>query len=125
MKEIFIFMIFLLIPFIYYRILYYLYRDYFKISALRKKSGLQIHHIHYGIFIILVASFILLFFGKNNYVISLLGLGLGLCLDEFIPALLMPWNRKVELGAYEKGFISTLILLVVIILILFLIYFLI
>lgn len=115
MDEIFIFMIFLLIPFIYYRGFYYIYRDYFRISGLRKKSGLQIHHIHYGILFILTASFILLFSGKNNYVMALLGLGLGLCLDEFTPALLMPWNRKVELEVYEKGFISTLIIFLIII----------
>ncbi|MBI3622884.1 hypothetical protein HY212_02275 [Candidatus Pacearchaeota archaeon] len=123
MKEIFIFIIFLLIPFVYYRSLYYIYRDYFKISGLRKKSGLQIHHIHYGVFFILVVSFILLFSGKNNYAIAFLGLGLGLSLDEFVPALLMPWNRKLELEAYEKGFIPTLILLISLIFILLLLLF--
>ena len=116
-KEIIIFIVCLLLPLIYYRSLYYIYRNYFKISTLRKKTGLQIHHIHLGIICILIAAIILLFTGKNIYVIVILGLGLGFALDEFVPALLMPWDRKIELKAYEKGFIWTIILFIIIILV--------
>lgn len=110
MREIIIFLISLVLPFFYYRSLYYIYRDYFRVSGLRASSGLQIHHIHYGAVFLLIASLLVVFIGKNNYVVALLGFGLGLVLDEFVPALLMPWNRKVELRAYEKGFIPTLLI---------------
>jgi|SRR3989344_1534378 len=123
MLEIFIFIIFFLIPFVYYRSLYYIYPAYFKESKLRISLGLQIHHIHYGAVILLITAFTLIFYGKNNYVLALFGLGLGLVLDEFVPALLMSGNRKMEMNAYAKGFIPTLIIFLLIILAMILLYF--
>ncbi|MBI2045126.1 hypothetical protein HYT23_03645 [Candidatus Pacearchaeota archaeon] len=123
MNQAVLFIIALLIPFIYYRSLYYIYRTYFKESKLRASSGLQIHHLHYGAIILIITAFILIFYGKNNYVLALFGLGLGLVLDEFVPALLMPGNRKIELAAYEKGFIPTLIIFLLITLTMFFVYF--
>ena len=117
-----IFAIFFVLPFIYFRSRYYFDRKYFKVSGLRKTSGFQIHHLHYGAFWVLLASFLLLFIGKSIYVMALLGFGVGLIFDEFVPALLMPWDRKTELIAYEKGFIATLILFLFIILLLLVIY---
>lgn len=122
MNEILIFVLFLLIPLIYHRCLYYTFRGYFKESKLRRKTNLQIHHLHFGAIFILITAFLLILLGKNIWVVALLGLGLGLIFDEFIPALLMPGNRKVELKAYEKGFIATLILFIFIIALLVLFY---
>lgn len=123
MNEIIIFLLAFLTPFLYYRSLFYIYRNYFKESSLRVKSGLQIHHLHYGCILLVITSMILLFYGKNAYSIVLLGFGIGLILDEFVPALLMPGNRKLELKAYEKGFIPTLILLLVLSFIILMLYF--
>lgn len=114
MNEIFIFVILFLIPLIWFRTLYYTYRKYFNISELRKETHLQIHHLHYGLILITICTLLLLIIGKNNYVVGIFGFGLGLCLDEFVPALLMPGNRPVELQAYEKGFVPTLIIFIII-----------
>jgi len=119
MKEIFIFIICFLVPLIWFRTLYYTYRKYFNISQIRKETHLQIHHLHYGLIMLTICAFLLLFIGKNNYVVGLFGLGLGFCLDEFVPALLMPGNRPVELTAYEKGFIPTLWIFVIIVIVAF------
>ncbi|MBU0958860.1 MAG: hypothetical protein KKB31_02830 [Nanoarchaeota archaeon] len=113
-----LFAICLLLPFIWFRTLFYTYNKYFKISTIRKKTKLQIHHLHYGLIILTLASFLILFTGENYYVIGLLGFGLGFALDEFIPALLMPGNRPIELKAYGEGFKPTLILLIILILLL-------
>jgi len=59
--------------------MYVIHPAYFKEFWLRRKTGLQIHHLHYGIIFILIAIFILIFIGKNIYVLALFGLGLGWC----------------------------------------------
>jgi hypothetical protein len=108
----------MIVPFVYYRSLYYIHRVYFKESKIRIKSKLQIHHLHYGAVFLLIVAFI--FIGKNNYSMALFGF--GLILDEFVPSLLMPGNRKVELQVYGKGFIPTLIIFLLIFFILLLLY---
>jgi hypothetical protein len=123
MKEAFIFIISFLIPFIYWRTLSYIATGYMKKPLLRTKTKLQIHHLHHGIILVFIASLILLFLGNNIYVTILLGLGLGLMLDLFIPSLLMKSNREEELKVYKKTFIKTLILFIVIILIIVLVSF--
>ncbi|MEK6926151.1 MAG: hypothetical protein AABW50_02645, partial [Nanoarchaeota archaeon] len=115
MNEILLFVIAFILPFVYYRTLYFVYRNYFKIAKLRAKSGLQIHHLHYGALLITASSFILLLQGKNFYSISFLGIGLGMIMDEFALALLMPGDRKVEMESYRRGFIPTLIIFAVLI----------
>jgi len=120
MKEAIIFIISLLIPMIYWRSLSYFFRDFTKEPLLRTKTKLQIHHLHHGIILVFIASLILLFSGRNIYVIILLGLGLGLMLDLFIPSLLMKSDRKQELKVYRKTFFKTLILFVILILIIIL-----
>ncbi len=87
----------------------------------RDKTGLQIHHAHYGILFILLASIILLFSGESVLVIILLGLGLGLILDEFIPSLLMPGDRPLELEVYKGSFLKTVFLFLIVIAIILLI----
>jgi len=125
MNEILIFIISLLIPMLYYRGLFYIAKDYFKKPFLRTKTGLQIHHLHYGILLVFIATLILLFLGKNIYVVVLLGLGLGLILDLFISSLIMKTNRRIELKVYKKTFTKTLILFGIIIIVIILLFFLI
>lgn len=124
MKEILIFIISLLIPLLYWRTLSYLAKNYMEKPFLRTKTKLQIHHLHYGIILVFIASLLLLFLGKNIYVTILLGLGLGLMLDLFIPSILMKSDRKTELEVYRKTFIKTLILFAIIILTIIIISFL-
>jgi hypothetical protein len=123
MKEAFIFIISLLLPFVYWRTLSHIAKNYMKNPFLRMKTKLQIHHLHHGIILVLIASLILIFLGNNIYVTILLGLGLGLMLDLFIPSLMIKSNREEELKVYKKTFLKTSILFVVIILIILLILF--
>jgi len=109
---------------LYYRGLFYAAHNYFKKPFLRTKLGLRIHHLHYGIIFVLIATLILLFSGKNVYVIVLLGLGLGLILDLFIPSLLMKSDRRKELVVYKRTLVKTLILFIILILVVVLLSFL-
>lgn len=119
------FCISLLAPFVYWRGLYFAHRRWFDKPLLRTKTGLQIHHLHYGILLILVASVLLLLFGPTDMVTLFLGIGLGLMLDEFVASLLMPGNRPVEMDVYRRSFKATAVsfgLLVSIILLLSLVF---
>ena len=122
-QELLIFIIAFILPFVYYRALLFFASRTFDKPLLREKTGLKIHHIHYGMILTFLAVVILLFFDKNIYVITLLGLGLGLMYDEFIPALYMKSNRKDELTAYKQSFAKTLIMFILIILMLLLLLF--
>jgi hypothetical protein len=114
-SEILLFIAAFIFPFLYYRTLLFLFRKKFDRPYLREKTKLKIHHLHYGMIFLILASFILLFYGKNNYVVFFLGLGLGLMYDEFIPALIMKSNRKDEMNVYRKALIPTAIMFLVII----------
>ena len=122
-QQISIFIIFLILPVIYNRGLFYIAKKVFDKPYLRTKTGLQIHHIHYGIVAIFISALILLFSSRNFFVIALMGLGLGWMLDEFIPSLLLPGNRPVELDVYNKSFRKTIILFATIILLVLILYF--
>ncbi|PIP30146.1 hypothetical protein COU12_01965 [Candidatus Jorgensenbacteria bacterium CG10_big_fil_rev_8_21_14_0_10_54_38] len=102
-----LFIIALVVPFVYWRVLFYLAPHVFNKIALRTKTGLQIHHLHYGVVLIFIASLLLLLGGESAYMVVLLGLGLGLVLDEFIASLLMPGDRPLELEVYGKSLFPT------------------
>ena len=107
-----IFAFFLICPTIYQRTKYYFsYKSFLK-TELRAKTGLQIHHGHWGIIFIFISSMTLLFWQKNIFSISLMGLGWGLLLDEVIPSLMMPSkDRILELEVYKKAQKSTIFLI--------------
>jgi hypothetical protein len=111
MWEIIIFAICLALPFAYYRTLFYVAAHVFDRPPLRTKTGLQIHHLHYGVAYIFVASLLILFAGTTLYAIAFLGLGLGCMLDEFIASLMMPGDRPVELKVYKNALPATAALL--------------
>ena len=92
-------------------------------SILRTMIGLSVHHLHYGFIFILIAALIFIFYKINKLAVALMGLGLGLVLDEFIPSLLLMTIRSEEIVAYKQGFIWTIILFSSIILISILLYF--
>ena len=120
-REIVYFLVGFIIPFLYYRTLLFAYSKIFDKPALREKTGLKFHHLHYGMILMGVATFLLIFVGKSTLVIVLLGLSMGFMYDEFIPILIMKSKRKDEMIAYKRSFVPTLILFLVIILILILI----
>ena len=78
MNEMLIFIFALVAPFLYWRGLFYVASHTFDRAFTRDKTGLQVHHAHYGILFVLAASIILLSVGESVLVIILLGLGLGL-----------------------------------------------
>ena len=74
------------------------------------KTGIQIHHLHYGVVLVLLAVIAELFLGKNYWTIIFQGLGLGLILDEFISSLMLPEHRSIGLALYRRSFKGTLLL---------------
>ena len=107
-----LFIIVFLLPTIYQRAHFALRAADFHKIELRKKTGLQIHHAHWGLIFIFVSSLWLVFAEKNMYIILLAGLGWGLILDEIIPHLRMPSDdRALELEVYRKSTKPTLILI--------------
>lgn len=118
--QIIYFIIALLIPPIYYRGLYLLFPKLFYKRFIKEKTGLSIHHIHYGVIYTLIAIVLFLFLDKNIYIIILFGLGMGFMLDEFAPATLIDMKRKDELKIYARAQKATIFLFLAIIIILIL-----
>jgi len=112
-NDIFLFLISFILPLLYFRGLFFLASHYFHKPLLRTKTGLQVHHLHYGVVLLLIAALILLFSGESKTVIALLGL--GLMLDLFIPSLLMEGDRPRELEAYKKSLFGTILLFLIVI----------
>ncbi len=107
-----ILIILLLAPMIYQRGRYALQPEHFYKITIRKKSGLQIHHAHWGLIWIFISSIWFIFGDKSIYPILMAGLGWGLILDEIIPHLRMPSdNRTLELDIYKKATKPTIILI--------------
>ena len=102
----------LTLPSLVYRSLFALNRLSFYSTPLREKSGLNIHHGHYGYSMMLV-SFAMLSSGIHNWFsIGLGSFGCGLTLDEIIPMLKMPSkDRDKELDVYGKAKKATIILI--------------
>jgi hypothetical protein len=80
------------------------------ISFLRRTTGLQIHHYHYGIIILAIALLVYLFLSKNRIVVALLGFGLGSILDSFVSGLLVSHNRMQEIINYNMNLWNTIII---------------
>lgn len=113
-----LFIIMLVLPFIYYRLFFLIFPNYVKREiSWRKWLGLNIHHIHYGIVFILIASILVIIEIQKIYILALLGFGLGFMLDDFIPSLLIKSDRKKEIRTYSKSFMPTIILIILIIII--------
>src|SRR4051812_39595563 len=98
MRDVIFFIIALLAPFIYWRAMFVWAKKFAEKPRLVGKTGIQIHHLHHGILLIFLAAAGLLFLGKNTWVILVLGLGLGMVLDEFISSLMLPEDRPFGLA---------------------------
>ena len=119
-KEIIQFTIAFIGAIIWYRLVFLIAPVYFKKPLIRSVLKLRWHHLHHGVLVILVAVMGLLFVGKNSIVIVLFGIGLGLMVDLFIPALLLETDREEELVVYRKSLVPTLFLAIGIIVLIFL-----
>ncbi|MDE1975373.1 MAG: hypothetical protein KGI49_02585 [Patescibacteria group bacterium] len=103
----------LVLPTLYQRLKFALNRRSFYRTELRRKSGLNIHHGHWGLVLAAVSTWMLVF-GLRDYIsIGLAGLGWGLMLDEIIPMLRMPSkDRDLELKVYGDSGRATAILII-------------
>jgi hypothetical protein len=102
---------------LYQRLKFALNRLSFHWTPLRKKSGLNIHHGHWGFLLAFISTNLLVFGVHNIFSIGLAGFGWGLMLDEIIPMLRMPSpGRNLELEIYDKARSSTFILMGVVVL---------
>ena len=124
MNTIYSFLVAFCLPMIYWRTLFYIAKYKFDKPFTREKTGLQVHHLHFGVIFTMIAVItMLLTKTENTYIWALLGLGLGLIVDEYIPSLLLPGNRPIELGVYDKSFKPTVILFLFVVVITILISF--
>ena len=107
-----IFLIVLILPSTYQRVKFSLKRSTFMKTRIREKSGLQIHHGHWGLLIVFATS-IGLVFGHHGWLsIVALGYGWGLILDEIYPLLKMPTvGREIELDIYAASLRGTIIII--------------
>ncbi|MEI8249050.1 MAG: hypothetical protein WCG07_00965 [Candidatus Taylorbacteria bacterium] len=123
MNTTWIFLIAFCAPMVYWRTLFYIAKHTFNTPFTRTKTGLQVHHLHYGaLFTMIAVITMLLTHTQSPYIWALLGLGLGLIIDEYIPSLLLPGDRPVELGVYDKSFKPTVILFLGIVIVTVILY---
>jgi glycosyltransferase involved in cell wall biosynthesis len=118
--ELKLFLVSLIIPAIIYRVVISLSSN--TVSPLRTLTGLSFHHLHYGIILLTISLLILLFNKKNKLTFILSGIGFSLTLDSFIPSLLLKTERGMELVAYNRSLLFTVILFIVVILITMVMY---
>jgi len=102
----------LIMPMLYQRMKFALNRLSFHRTPLREKSGLNIHHGHWGFLLAFISMNLLVFGVYNIFSIGLAGFGWGLMLDEIIPMLKMPSpGRTLELEIYDRSRSATIILM--------------
>jgi len=107
----------LIVPVLYQRTKFALYRRSFHRMPLREKSGLNLHHGHWGFLLAFISMNLLVFGVYNIFSIGLAGFGWGLMLDEIIPMLKMPSpGRTLELEIYDKSRNATVVLIGVVVL---------
>jgi predicted PurR-regulated permease PerM len=64
---------------------------------LRRKTGFDWHHIHFGFIILLIIIFLMLFNGLSPTYLVFLAIGLSLVLDQ-----LFPWFKKKKGRYFSK-----------------------
>ena len=107
----------LIMPLLYQRTKFARNRLSFHRTPLRRKSGLNIHHGHWGFLLAFISMNLLVFGVCNMFSIGLAGFGWGLMLDEIIPMLKMPSpGRTLELEIYDRSRNATIILIGLVIL---------
>jgi uncharacterized membrane protein len=124
-----VFILTLFLTFIIVRILAYIYHDRRNYGTkkeksltltgyLRKKTGYDFHHFHFGL-IILIITLILIWILKINMVlIIMLGISLSMILDQIIPF----FNRKSNYFS-KQNFIISLIFHIILSILALIIYY--
>jgi hypothetical protein len=115
-KNLFIFCVSLLVPFMFFRTVIYIISRPLNEQNPYTREGLKFHHSHYGLMLLTVGLVGFLTIGVVPFSIILAGLGLGTILDEFFPSLYLPEPEPVVTAIYRKSFLPTLYILGIIVL---------
>ena len=121
-KEFIIFILALVLPFIYFRTIGLLLVDKGYTPFTRNLTGLNVHHLHFGILYMVIAALIIILYKKNIFSIALMGIGLSFVLDEFTSTLYIQTIRTEELLVYSQHLFDTIILFLIVIIISLLFY---
>ena len=107
------------IPFLFSMLLYrsVVFIKQGRVSFLREVTGLQVHHYHYGVLLVVIAFILILFHKISTPAIMLSGFGTGAILDSFVSSLFMSTTRAEEIVNYQNNLIPTIILFLGVILI--------
>ena len=93
-------------------------RSFLKLNFLRRHFGINFHHGHLGLFIILAIAFWLTFFPRTwrLWILDSFVFGLGLLTDELVPyfSSTAGADRKTELEIYDRSCGKTICLAIVI-----------
>jgi|TARA_B100002003_G_scaffold249897_1_gene287486 hypothetical protein len=111
-KKLLVFVSFFVLAFIYYRLRVLLFYSDGGVSFLRGVTGLTIHHYHYGLIIVLIASLLLVFYRVDGFSVGLMGFGLGSVFDSFVSRLFSVSDRVREISVYNESFVLTMIVFV-------------
>jgi|GEM_PF-699945 len=108
-------------PMVYQRLHYKLAPQFFYKLGLRKRTGLQIHHAHWGLgwifisMILMILQTLSIIHIASFWFLLPATLGWGLFFDEIIPHLRMPGDdRALELKVYEEAGPATIKLIAII-----------
>ena len=116
-KKLGIFAGFFVLAFVFFRLRVLIFYREGGMPLLRGITGLTIHHLHYGLIFILIASLMLIFWKVNQVSVGLMGFGLGTVYDSFISRLLSFESiRTDEIAKYNHSFGLTLLLFGVVVL---------
>ena len=85
------------------------------IGLIRKKFGVDIHHFHFGILILITIFPIIYIYGINNLLIIIFGISLSLIADQLVPILNKDLNYFDKGGIFASVFLHFLIIIVAII----------
>ena len=123
MNPLLLFIISFLIPFLFFRIGFIIFPGAFKERVFGLSFGYNLHHLHLGFLLFFIAGVMVLLDTSKTSLLIVLGLGLGLIIDEFTCFTLMRSERKEELMVYRKSLKSTSILFLVLVLVIILSYY--
>lgn len=86
-----------------------------EVSLLRAATGFNLHHYHYGIFMVLVAFLIFTFYRVEKYSLFIGGFGFGSFFDGISSRLVGKTSRAIEISNYNGAIYPTILLFFIIV----------
>lgn len=107
MSNIFLFSFSFLAALLFFRVtIYSISKPLSEITAYTRE-GAKLHHLHYGILLVFLSSVLMITAGLGNLTVIMLGFGLGMVMDEFIPSLYLPEPEPLVTKLYKSSFWKT------------------